>query len=330
MPLHPLYCPQSPPPPLLALAQTPAMLRLRQVGMNCGCEYTAFPRFARCGSYSRWSHSLGVGLILWYFTGDMAQAVAGLLHDIATPVFAHTIDFLLGDHMKQETTEARTLELIATSPEIQAVLGQLGLKTEDVADYHRYSLADNDLPRLSADRLEYTCGNLLHYGFLPIQEIGRLYADIAPGVNEEGQQELQFRSPDAALTFAASALQCARVYVCPEDRFAMETLARLLQMALTLGVITMTDLWQTEAQVIGKLTAHPETREAWTRYRRYSRIHCRKERPAEGDWLQVPAKKRIIDPCVLGQGRVSRLYPDFAGELEVFRGEMLDGWLSAE
>ena len=96
-------------PPLLAeLAATPAMRRLGDVGMNCGCEYTSFPRFANSGSYSRWTHSLGVGLIVWHFTGDAAQAAAGLLHDVATPPFAHVVDFLRGDYLRQEATEART------------------------------------------------------------------------------------------------------------------------------------------------------------------------------------------------------------------------------
>ena len=31
------------PPVLAVLAQTPPLLRLREVGMNCGCEYTRFP-----------------------------------------------------------------------------------------------------------------------------------------------------------------------------------------------------------------------------------------------------------------------------------------------
>ena len=34
--------------------------------------------------------------------------VAALLHDIATPVFAHVIDFLNNDYEKQESTEAET------------------------------------------------------------------------------------------------------------------------------------------------------------------------------------------------------------------------------
>ena len=138
---------------LRRLAETPPMTRLRQVGMNCGCEYTAFPQFSGWAPYSRFDHSLGVALIVWHFTGDVRQSAAGLLHDAATPAFAHVVDFLHGDHLRQESTEGRTAELIGRSPELQALLGEYGLSTADVADYHRYPIADNDSPQLSADRL---------------------------------------------------------------------------------------------------------------------------------------------------------------------------------
>ena len=95
---------------LCRLAETPPMARLRQVGMNCGCEYTSFPRFAGWVPYSRFDHSVGVGLIVWHFTGDLRQSAAGLLHDAATPAFAHVVDFLHGDHLHQESTEARSAE----------------------------------------------------------------------------------------------------------------------------------------------------------------------------------------------------------------------------
>ena len=127
-----LYHPELP-EPLRRLADTPPMQRLRQVGMNCGCEYTAFPRFAGWAPYSRFDHSVGVGLIVWHFTGDLRQSAAGLLHDVATPVFAHTVDFLNGDHLRQESTEARTAEVIAASPELRALLAEYGLAPEEMA-----------------------------------------------------------------------------------------------------------------------------------------------------------------------------------------------------
>ena len=138
----------------------PEMQRLRGVGMNCGCEYTAFPRFLGLPRYSRFRHSVGVCLITWHFTGEIEQALAALFHDISTPSFAHTVDFLHGDYLRQEYTEGRTAAMITQSPEIMALLGKYGVAPDAVTDYHLYPIADNDSPRLSADRLEYTLGNL--------------------------------------------------------------------------------------------------------------------------------------------------------------------------
>ena len=220
---------------LAELAETPELLRLGQVGMNCGCEYTAFPKFAGSRGYSRLEHSLGVGLIVWHFTEDAAQAAAGLLHDLATPTFAHVVDFLRGDYLAQEATEDGTRERIEGSSRIQRILARHGLRTDDVADYHRYPIADNDSPRLSADRLEYSLGNALLWGFLTRAEIAAIYADLRVGVNEDGVPELVFGSPGLAARFAEAALACSKVYVSDADRYAMQALSELLARGLETG-----------------------------------------------------------------------------------------------
>lgn len=83
------------------LINTTEFKRLKNVGMNCGCEYTSFPIFAKGKDYTRYDHSIGVALIIWNFTKDIKQSIAGLLYDISSPVFAHVIDFLNGDHETQ-------------------------------------------------------------------------------------------------------------------------------------------------------------------------------------------------------------------------------------
>ena len=72
---------------LRAMAESKAMQRLALVGMHCGCEYTAYPVYARAAApYSRLTHSRGVAAIVWHFTHALDQAAAGLMHDIATPL----------------------------------------------------------------------------------------------------------------------------------------------------------------------------------------------------------------------------------------------------
>lgn len=310
-------------------ARTPAVLRLRDVGMNCGCEYTSFPRFRGLEPYSRFDHSLGAALIIWHFTADPAQAVAGLLHDIATPVFAHVVDFMRGDYLKQEATEAGTADMIAASAELQAVLKKYGLCSGAVSDYHRYPIADNDSPGLSADRLEYTMGNSINYGFCTGKRAEGWYRDLIVGKNEKGQPELTFQTAEAAEDFALTALRCSEVYVSDEDRYSMQMLAELLQDAAVRGVIAESDLYTTEPRVISKLLSDDALAARWANYRACREIHRSEQPRGEGNWRKISAKKRYIDPLVLHRGRMSAVSPTFSAKLSAFLCQSQDIWLLA-
>lgn len=314
---------------LREFAATPQLQRLKNIGMNCGCEYTDFPRFRGLQPYSRFDHSLGAALIVWHFTGDMRQSLAALFHDVTTPVFAHVVDFLQGDHLRQESTEAGVRECLAASPEICTLLEHYGIPVDDVADYHRYPIADNDSPALSADRLEYTLGNLLNYGFASVETVRAFYEDLTVGTDGCGAPELMFRTAQTASAFTAAALQNARVYVADEDRFSMEILARLLREALDMGVLCRADLWTTEPEVIELLEKQPDFRKKWLRYKSYSRILRSEVCPGEG-WLQVQAKKRWIDPLAAGRGRVSCWDGEIRRQIEAFCGLEFTCWLSGE
>ena len=87
-----IYCAEQP-DFIAEIAKSPELERLKDVGMNCGCEYTSFSFFKKIERYSRFEHSVGVALITWNFTKDIRQTIAALLHDISTPVFAHVVDF---------------------------------------------------------------------------------------------------------------------------------------------------------------------------------------------------------------------------------------------
>ena len=326
---HAIYDTQAP-DFLLRLAETPPMQRLRQVGMNCGCEYTAFPRFRSLARYTRFEHSLGAALIVWRFTADPAQSVSALLHDIATPPFAHVVDFLRGDYLDQTATESGTADVIRRSEEIGAILSSLGLTAADVEDYHRYPIADNDAPRLSADRLEYTIGNAFNFSLASAEELAALFADLVPAENEYGEEELCFRSPEKAARFSDLALSCSKIYVSDANRYAMEILAELLQGALAAGVLTAEDLEGTEEELLGKLCADAAFAARWRAFCAMSRIE-RAERPDERDgWRLIRAKKRRIDPFVAGRGRVSALFSERGAAIAAFLAEEFDYYVRGE
>ena len=80
--------------------------RLSGISMLCATDYSSIYNYVSFNSTL--NHSIGVALMVWNFTKDKKQTLAGLFHDIATPVFKHCIDFMNGDSEHQESTEERT------------------------------------------------------------------------------------------------------------------------------------------------------------------------------------------------------------------------------
>ncbi len=295
------------------LSDVPEIIRLQHVEMNCGCEYTSFPVFrAMKERYTRYDHSMGTAMIVWRFTHSAAQTLAAAFHDIATPCFAHVVDFMAGDHMKQETTESRTLEMIAGSAEIRRVLEDMSV--DDIADYHRYPVADNDSPRLSGDRLEYTLGNLVNYGRRSEKQARAYLDDLKVCINGESVPELAFQHADTAVDFAYGALEMGKIYVSEEDRFAMEMLAIILKDAVNTGIISMDDLWTTEEQVIEKLKRNHHFLNRWNHFCGYYQIN-------RGTGTVIHAKKRYIDPLVENAGRVTEICGEFKTAVDEFLNE---------
>ena len=320
------------PEELLAFAETAPMRRLLDVGMHCGCEYTACPLYKGKPAYSRYLHSLGAAAIVWHFTKDEAQSLSALFHDIATPVFAHVVDFLNGDHLAQESTEAPTHDILTNDAKLQAGLRALGLQTQDVDDYHRYPIADNDSPRLSSDRLEYTLGNAYRVFGASLDEISAVYEDLTVLEAEDGQPELSFRDLTAAQVFSKWSLRQSHWFVSDDDRFFMQALSDLLRLALQEGVIARDDLWRTEPEVIAKLEADARMGTYWRNYRRIAGT-CSGQTPPEDTYaVRIRAKKRCIDPLVRtdsGAKRLTELDANFAAQLRAFLQDEFDRYVWA-
>lgn len=136
---------------LLEYIYTPEMLRLDEVRMSCGTLYTRVYNDK-------------------YFYSTLT---------IAIPTFKHCIDFMNGASQYQESTEKRTESIIKNAKEIMALLKKDNIKIEEVSDYHIYPIADNDSPKLSADRLEYTLsGGLYQIKVFQLKSIEKYYNDI--------------------------------------------------------------------------------------------------------------------------------------------------------
>lgn len=284
--------------------ELPLLQRLKGVGLLCGMDWT--PLFHNRFYYSRFDHSVGVALIIWHFTHDKAQTISGLLHDVSTCAFSHVIDFKNGDALTQESTEKSNTMLIQNDMNLAALLARDGIALSEVQDYHKYPIADNDCPGLSADRLEYMypSGAALA-GTWTLHEVAKSYARIAVLQNELGLPELGFVSEAAAVEYTKKFCAVGLLLQRNEDKTGMQLLADVVSCAIDCGFLSEHELFsKSEAELISYFeslaarNANEHFTRLFTTFRKMSTVqHCEHPLP-DAFCVSLAVKKRYVNPLV--------------------------------
>lgn len=279
---------------------TPELQRIGKIGVNCGTDYTKI--FNNKFFYSRLDHSIGVALIIWNFTKEKKQTLAGLFHDIATPCFSHCIDFLHKDYKNQEVTEADTRKIIEESQEIQSLLKKDNILIDEVCDYKIYPIADNDTPRLSADRLEYTLSSGLSFTKeWNVSDIKEMYSNLTILSNEDNITELGFNDKEIAEKFVNGASKMWMVFQGNKDKLVMQFIADSIKIAIDKNVIKEVDLYKySEAEIIDKILNCKEDKLS-NNFRNFmeSTDICEGLNPPKDNYyIGFDVKKRYINPLV--------------------------------
>ncbi len=235
---------------LLKYIAAPEVQRLNGVGMACGLEYSSMFNFPAFNTV--FAHSIGAALIVWNFTHDKKQTIASLLHDVANPAFKHCIDYLNGDSETQTSTEARTAQIIRDSRAIMRQLKKDSILASEISDYHLFPIADNDLPNLAADRLEYTLSNgLFYYNTWTLDEVKAFYSNLTILKNEDNIDELGFTDADLAATFTQRNLSLGAIYHSEKSRATQQFIADIIQSMVNSGYLSLDDLYvMTEREII--------------------------------------------------------------------------------
>lgn len=310
---HKILCPPSDYPaflrPYLAL---PLLTRLKGIGLLCGTDWTRLYR--NRFYYSRFDHSVGVALIIWHFTHNKAQTIAGLLHDVSTPVFSHVSDFRKGDALTQTATEAPNERLIRTDSALASLLAAAGLSADQVCDYHLYPIADNEIPCLSADRLEYMYpSGMALDGSWTYEEIARSYNDITILQNEEGQPELGFNTLVTAEEYTEHFCLIGHILQLNEDKLCLHLLGQIMNLAVEEGILREEDFMQlSEAQIIKRLeddmTGSQQLKSLYRTFRSMTAIVHSQTQLAGHFCMNLKVKMRYINPLVrLPTGKTCRI-----------------------
>ena len=290
--------------------ELPIMQRLSGIGLLCGTDWTSL--YKNRFFYSRLDHSVGVALIIWNFTKDKTQTIAGLLHDVSTTVFSHVSDFRKGDALTQTSTEEPTTKMILSDSALCKLMESDGIEPKDVVDYHIYPIADNEIPSLSADRLEYMYpSGLVLDGSWTFEEIAKTYNNLTILKNEEKKDELGFKTIEMAELYCKKFCMIGHILQLNENKLCLQLLSQIMTKAVELNVLQEEDFMTlSESKIIEKIesfiskkTLSLEEQKFATMYntfRKMTKVEHTNQKLPEDEYfcVSLKVKQRYINPLV--------------------------------
>lgn len=280
-----------PEPLLIALMQASAVQRLAAIHQG---GITAYIKPTR--KTTRLEHSLGVAALLRRLGSDVEEQAAGLVHDVPHTAFSHVIDFVF-PNSEHDYHEKNSDALILES-DLPQVFAGYNLDWRKVTDSAHYSLLEQPLPRLCADRLDY----FLRDG---VVDVGTFTVHDASAFLEHvrvWEDEIVIDDIDAARWLGEEFIRLDTICWCsPQEVGWYAVMARALRSAMDLGLLAEADFRSTDAVILDKLkTAGEPEIDRWLRLLRPDVDFERVVGPAD---LNTLPKVRAVDPPVLQHGR---------------------------
>ena len=276
----------------------PSLLRLKNIGYFCGMDYASKDIYDFGEYVSRFDHSFDVALITWEYTKDKKATLAGLFHDIATPCFSHVVDYMNKDYANQESTEELTEEVIKSDKKLLELLKEDNIDVEEIIDFKRYTIVDNDRPKLCADRLDgVILTGLFWTKDLNEYEIKPILNDLKIFKNEDDEMELGFKKEEIAEK-VKNISDNINVYChSNEDNYMMELLAKLTRYSIEKGFINYEDLYLLDEEELYHIFDNIKNKDFKDLYSIFKNVKF-----DEVPYQEMPyVKKRELKPLVYGE-----------------------------
>ena len=268
--------------------------RLKYITQFCGCDYTKIynTRFL----FTRFDHSLVVAHMVWHFTHDKKATIIALLHDVGTPCFAHTIDFVLGDYLEQESSEVNIIDLINKDEELKKYLKEDNVSIDDLSDLSKYPILENKSPKLCCDRLD----GVLHTCYIWIQtheleDIKEVFNDLIVLENEQGIPEIGFQNKNIALRFVKMTSIYALELQSNRSKYVTQYISETIKKAFNDKLLIIDDLYKKKEIDIVKLLE--KNIDSWNDFSNSTHVIGTNNKPYSY-YVSLETKKRNVIPLV--------------------------------
>lgn len=303
-------------PVLLELINSAPLRRIKDVNQS-GTQLVEPHR-----TVTRYDHCVGVMLLLRKFNASLEEQIAGLLHDVPHTAFSHAADFVFKERESQ-TYHERFLQKIIFESEIPAILEKYGIDPEFVTNDEHFSLLEQPIPKLCADRIDYILRDTITDKIYS-QKDAKTILDNLVVINKN----FVIKSQDIALKFARDFMnQAFSYYNAPKTLTIFELLGDLIRTSFEENILTESDLFTTDSKVMEKI-------------RKSSSVKVKKLLKLLTPSLKIEfneknfdystrGKARYIDPEVK-VGRLTQpltsLIPEFSKEIDEFIAKTKKGY----
>ncbi len=276
----------------------PSLLRLKKVGYFCGMDYASKKVYDFLEYVSRYDHSLNVALIVYRLTKDKKMTLAGLFHDISTPCFAHVIDYMNKDYLKQDSTEEYTEDILSKDVYLEKCLKEDRIEVEEIGNFKRYSIVDNNRPKLCADRLDgVILPGLFWTKDLKIEELEDIINSIRVYKNSDNELEIGFNNFKIARKILEVSenidIYCHSNY----DNYMMSLLASITKRSIDIGLINYRDLYILNEEELFNILINSNDSYIKNNLELFLNIGIEDIPKIE----MPPIKKRVLNPLVNGK-----------------------------
>ncbi len=224
-------------PVLLDLIQSQPVQRLKKIA-----QFGIPDKYYHLRNYPRYDHCIGVMLLLRSLNASEEEQIAGLLHDVSHTAFSHVIDWVVGDGKTEEYQNQQHTDFVQNS-ELSKILKRNKYDPKRLADYHHFTLLEQDIPHLCADRVDYSLREF------PLSVARICYYNLIVY-----NKKVVFKNKKSALFFAQHFLKKQHTHWGGFEAVTRyRYFANALRLALDEHIIDFNDFWQYDDYVIQKL-----------------------------------------------------------------------------
>jgi HD superfamily phosphohydrolase len=292
-------------PVVLELVNCPAIQRLNKID-QAGYKPLWVKPETKVGKfgYNRFTHSVGVYLLLNIYQASLEEQISGLIHDVSHSAFSHAIDYAIKQGSQtNHSYQDDIFESYIQKTDVPRILKKYGFSLKYILEESNFPLKEKNLPDLCADRIDYVLRDALVFGQIDKRKVDDLLKNL---LVIEG--DWVFKNRKNAENFAVLFKHMNdKYYAGFKSALMFRALGDCLAYALKKKYVTLEDVYKTDEFVVKKIKKYSKSdkylKKYWLRMNGKTKA---KNSPRKTSKVTY-CKSRVVDPLFLGKNGIKRL-----------------------